>query len=102
LLQALIACEKETRLEFCAFILGNEANDDSFLSRLVFNDEATFHINGTVNRHNVRIWGMVQPHETIEYQRDTPKMNVFCAVSQKKVYGPFYFDEKTIKGASYL
>jgi len=55
LLQALTACDKETWLEFCAFIHENEANDDSILSHLVFSDEVTFDINGTVNRHNVRI-----------------------------------------------
>jgi len=102
LLQALTAYDKETRLEFCAFILENEANDDNFLSRIVFSDKATFHINGTINQHNVRIWSMEHRHETVKHQRDSPRVNVFCAVSQKMVYGPFYFDEKTIKGASYL
>lgn len=76
--------------------------DDSFLSRVIFSDEATFHINGKVNRHNVRIWGLQNPHVTLEHERDTPKLNVFCAVSLKKVYGPFFFDENTVTGVTYL
>jgi hypothetical protein len=48
--------------------------DDDFASRLVFSDEATFHLSGKVNRHNLRIWGMENPHPTIEHKRDTPKL----------------------------
>jgi hypothetical protein len=32
-----------------------ESND--FFDRLIFGDESTFHISGTVKKHNVRIWG---------------------------------------------
>jgi hypothetical protein len=31
-----------------------------------------------MSRHNVLIWGTVQPHAQI----DSPKVNVFCAVSR--------------------
>jgi hypothetical protein len=68
----------------------------------VFSDEATFHLSGKVNRHNLRIWGMENPHATIEHELDSPKVNVFCAISRTKVYGPFFFMEKTVSGHSYL
>ncbi|KAJ4446931.1 hypothetical protein ANN_13633 [Periplaneta americana] len=32
-------------------------DDDTFLTRVCFSDEATFHVSGKVNRHNCRIWG---------------------------------------------
>jgi hypothetical protein len=50
--------------------------EDGFVERLIFSDEATFHISGKVKRHNVRIWGIVQPHAQTEHQRDSPKVNV--------------------------
>jgi hypothetical protein len=31
--------------------------EDGFVERLIFSDEAKFHISGKVNTHNVRIWG---------------------------------------------
>jgi len=31
--------------------------EETFLQRLCFSDEATFYVNGCVNRHNFRIWG---------------------------------------------
>ena len=55
-----------------------------------------------VNRHKVRIWGTENPKSVIEVARDSPKVNVFCAVSTFKVYGPFFFSEQTVTGAAFL
>jgi hypothetical protein len=77
-------------------------NGDNLLSKLIFSDEATFHLSGKVNRHNVRVWGSENPHATLEVERDSPKINVFCAVSERTVYGPFIFEEQTVTGQSYL
>ncbi|PSN41531.1 hypothetical protein C0J52_17856, partial [Blattella germanica] len=50
----------------------------------------------------VRIWGLQNPHEHIEHVRDSPKVNVFCAISHSSVYGPFFFDGDTVNGQQYL
>lgn len=42
-------------------------NDD------IFSDEVTFHINGSVCRHNVRIWGFKHPNEMFKKETDTSK-----------------------------
>jgi len=34
--------------------------------------------------------------------QDSPKLNVFCAISSVKVYGPFFFAEPTVTSISYL
>ncbi|PNF27666.1 hypothetical protein B7P43_G14706 [Cryptotermes secundus] len=44
-----------------------------------------------LNRHNVRIWGLQNPRVTLEHVRDSPKVNVFCAILLTKVYGAFFF-----------
>lgn len=64
-LQPLREGDKEGRVGFCKFVLGKMEEDDTVLTRLVFSDEATFHLNGKGNRHNVRIWAMEQLHEVI-------------------------------------
>ncbi|CAJ0942841.1 unnamed protein product, partial [Ranitomeya imitator] len=51
-------------------------NDSRFLQKIVFSDEATFHICGHVHRHNFRIWAPEHPHAYIEYERNTPKVNM--------------------------
>ena len=70
--------------------------DDNFLKRLRFSDEATFHVSGKVNKQNVRIWGTEKPHRIVENERDSPKTNVFCAISTSKVYGPYFFPDRTV------
>lgn len=39
--------------------------NDGFADSLMFSDEATFHLSGQVNHHNVRIWGSENPREFI-------------------------------------
>ena len=78
-----------------------EKLEDEFNERLVFSDEITFHTNVKVNRHNVHIWGEENPHATIEHEKDSPKVNVLCAISKKHVHGPFFF-EGNATGAIYL
>jgi hypothetical protein len=55
-----------------------------------------------VNRHNCRIWGSESPHAVREYERDGPKVNVWCALSCHEVSGPFFFQEKTVNSTNYL
>ena len=35
-------------------------------------------------------------------ERDSPKVNVFCAISRRRVFGPFFFAEDTVTGRVYL
>lgn len=89
----------EKRLFMCetlSDLLRNEPN-----TILIMSDEASFHLNGRVNKHNCRIWGEENPRIFNEFERDTPKLNVWCGVSKTKVYGPFFFQEKTVNGACY-
>jgi hypothetical protein len=73
-----------------------------FAEKLIFSDEATFHLYGKVNRQCAHIWGTENPNATIEHIRNSPKLNVFCAMSKEKVYGPFFFAKSTVTGTSYL
>jgi len=65
------------------------------------NGEATFHVSGKVNKQNVRIWGTEKPHRIVENERDSPKTNVFCAISTSKVYGPYFFPDRTVNGETF-
>ncbi|XP_068082175.1 uncharacterized protein [Anabrus simplex] len=82
--------------------LQERTEEDGFLDRVVFSDEATFHVSRKVNKQNVRIWGTANPHYYVEHVRDSPKVNVFCAVSNTKFYAPFFFNEQTVTGLTYL
>ena len=94
--------DKMVRLDFCAEMLRWIDEDETLLIHVIFSDESTFHVTSKVNTHNCRIWGSEPPHLHLQHVRDSPKVNVFCALSKTKVYGPFFFQEKTINGFVYL
>ena len=81
LVQAITADDKQKRKQFCVD-MQEKLEEDEFNERLVFSDEATFSMNGKVNRNNVCIWGKENLHATIEHERDSPKVNVFCTISK--------------------
>ena len=89
-------------MDGCNALIQNIDNDNRFLENIIFSDEATFHISGRVNRHNCRIWGDENPHELYEHERDSSKVSVWCGMAKNQIYGPFFFDERTVNGASYL
>ncbi|GFO32308.1 hypothetical protein PoB_005881300 [Plakobranchus ocellatus] len=57
-------------------------NEPDLLSKIIFSDEATVHLRGKMNRHIVKIWGTQNPHATLEFESDSPKVNVFCAITE--------------------
>ena len=63
LLQALKPNDRPQRAAFATDMLERIDNDPNFLTMIMFSDEATFHVSGHVNRHNVRIWGSEPPRE---------------------------------------
>ena len=69
---------------------------------MCFSDEATFHVSGKVNKHNIRIWGSQNPCEVLEKERDNPKINVWCGLMHNQIIGPFIFAESTITANVYL
>ncbi|GBO08858.1 hypothetical protein AVEN_189419-1 [Araneus ventricosus] len=76
--------------------------DNDFLQRIIFTDEATFHVSGHANKHTTRIWGSENPHFIIETVRDSPKVNVWCGLMADRVIGPFFFAESTVTKEVYL
>lgn len=101
LLHEIKITDKVKRVDFAVFILDSIEENENFLENVMFSDEATFHVSGSVNRHNCRIWGSEPPHEFIEHQRDSPKVNVWCGLMHDRIVGPFIFAEKTINGNIY-
>ena len=98
--QALKADDKQKRMQFC-IDMQQELEEEQFDEKLLFSDEATFHTSGKVNKQNVRIWGLENPHDSVEHVRNSSKVTVFCAISKKHVHSPYFFDEN-VTGDNYL
>ncbi|GBN54596.1 hypothetical protein AVEN_21553-1 [Araneus ventricosus] len=90
------------RFNFAVDMLHRIDVDNDFLQRIIFTDEATFHVSGHVNKYNTRIWGSENPHFIIEPVRDSPKVNVWCGLMAYRVIGPFFFAELTVTKEVYM
>ena len=66
ILQTLQPNDMPRRKEFAVNMLQRISEDEAFLKQVCFSDEATFHVSGKLNKHNVRIWGSENPHATRE------------------------------------
>ena len=62
-----------------------------------FSDEAIFCLSGHVNRQNMRVWGLENPHATAEKQKSKEKVMVWCAMTSTSIVGPFFFEETVLK-----
>ena len=102
MLQALQPNEMPKRKEFAVNMLQQISENEAFLKQVCFSDEATFHVSGKLNKHNVRIWRSEDPHASRELQRDSPKVNVWCGIMCNRIIGPFFFNEAAITADVYL
>jgi len=64
--------------------------DNDYLRRICYTDEAIFHTSGVVNGHNVPIWGSENPHVVFQNEQGSPKVNVWCVLMHNKVIRPFF------------
>ena len=62
ILQKLNEDDPDRRIEFCEEMMNRANADENFISSICFSDEATFFLNGEVNRHNMRYWSEENPY----------------------------------------
>jgi len=53
------------------------------LKDVSLSDDATFHVNGPITKHDVRICGEKNPHATIEHTSVSPKEK--CSVRSQRI-----------------
>jgi hypothetical protein len=91
LVQALEPDDRPQRASFASEMLQRIDENNDYLTRVCFSDEATFYTSGKVNSHNVRIWGSENARVILENERDSPKVNVWCALMHNKVWTILFF-----------
>lgn len=102
LLHELSEDDFDRRNEFCEQMQQLCNGNHNFVKRIIFSDEATFTLNGSVNRQNCRYWATENPHWFTEYHTQKPqKVNVWCGILDGRVLGPYFFEE-TLTGERYL
>ncbi len=92
ILEAKRPGDKEKRLNFALETLALIHLDNNVLSNLWISDEAYFCLSGSVNKQNMRFWGLQNPHVIHEQPLHDEKLLVWCAMSEHGIIGPFIFD----------
>lgn len=91
--QELAEDDFDRRTEFCEIMMRKCDEIQNFLSSILFSDEATFFVNGQVNRHNCRYWADHNPHWMIEGHTQRPqKVNLWAGIINNNIVGPFVVD----------
>ena len=88
-------------MTFCEEMIDFLDNDADVLNRLVFTDEAHFHLSGEVNRHNLRYYAEENPNVILTQPLHSPRVTVWAGVWAGGFLGPVFFDE-TVTGSRYL
>lgn len=101
LLHALNDDDPDRRMEACESFQQIFNDDPTTLDRILWSDEASFKLNGHINRHNCVYWNEDNLHHVIQKDVNLPGVTVWCAISSSGVIGPYFF-EGNVTGVSYL
>lgn len=99
--QELSAEDCENRIAFAQDELDRIEQNPHHLASIAFSDEAHFHLDGVVNRHNFRYWSPDNPHWTAEQSLHSPRTTAWAAMWENGILGPFFFDDN-VTSESYL
>lgn len=88
----------QKRVTFAEWINSLPQEDLKFMN---FSDEAYFYLTESVNKQNNRMWLNERPIDWIERPLQDAKVLVWCAISAKKIYGPYFF-ETTVNQHTYV
>ncbi|GFU79343.1 uncharacterized protein TNCV_2138661 [Trichonephila clavipes] len=91
--QELLPHDFETRHLFSLHFLARLEVDPEWPWNILWTDEAHFHLDGSVNTHNCRIWETYNPHYTLRVPLHSPKVTVWCGFSASFILGPYFFEE---------
>lgn len=102
LLHELNEDDPDRRLQFCETMMEICNLNPFFHRKILFSDEATFCLHGSVNRQNCRYWSKNNPRWMRESHTQNPqKVNVWAGILNNTIIGPFFFDQN-LTGDRYL
>ena len=87
-------------MTFALTFLARVEVDASWSWQILWSNEAHFHISGTVNTHNCRIWDAKNPRTFQEIDLHSPKVTVCCGFKATFIIEPFFFEENARNGAA--
>jgi len=88
-------------MQFCEWFQQMVNEDEEFVTKIVWSDEAQFKLNGTMNCHKCVHWAPENLHVHVGKAVNLPGVNIWCGRSARGLIGPFFF-EGTVTSEAYL
>lgn len=100
--QKIFDNDQVRRLNFCEQMMELCDQNPNLLEGILFTDEATFCLNGNVNKQNYRYWAPTNPHWILENNTQyRQKVNVWMGIINDRMLGPYFF-QQTLTAERYL
>ena len=91
--QSLSDRNKAQRFQMCTWFNKMMENDEHWVGKIWFSDEAHFHLDGSVNSKTYRIWGTEPPNFVATKSFHRIKGTAWCALSSDGIIGPYWFED---------
>ena len=85
MVQELTGDDDDRRLQFCELIRLRVQGNENFHKLIIFSDEATFHVNGSMNKYNLHYWSVENPHAKMEHFQDRHSVTIWCMLDSSGV-----------------
>jgi hypothetical protein len=86
-------CQNSWRVAYCRWLQAILNEYPGILDFVWFKDEAWFHLSGYVSSQNIRVWAAENPHVYHEETLHPLKVEVWCAISRRRIIEPIFFEE---------
>ncbi|GBM77345.1 hypothetical protein AVEN_2177-1 [Araneus ventricosus] len=89
----LVPADLPKREAFALQFLDRIEVDNTWPWYIFWTDEAHFHLHGSVNTQNCRIWSRENPIQMQPLPLHSQKLTVWCQFTEAFIFGPFFFEE---------
>ena len=97
---ALNEDDPSRRMEWCEMWMGLMTANSTVSDSMLWSDEASFHLSGSVNRHNCVYWREDMPEHSVDLPVNSPGITVWVGMSSSALIGPVFFKERVTGGAT--
>ena len=102
LVQALLPGDIDKRVKWAEDYLEAAERDFTYPDYILWTDEAIFHLDGHVNRHNAVIWSVQNPYALMECSNQKKAgVMVWAGLIKDRIIGPFFING-SVTGQVYL
>ncbi|GBO15961.1 hypothetical protein AVEN_123548-1 [Araneus ventricosus] len=91
--QELVPSDLPKREAFALQFLARMEVDNAWPWNILWTDKANFHLQGSVNTQNCRIWAREHPFQIQPLPLNSQKVTVWCGFTAAFMVGPFCFEE---------